>query len=293
VTTAPIPPPRPRGRRPDLTRTRRVRQRRLRIALALAIVAALVGAAIGIRALLQTPKPPVAAGCEVTIGQATYQLDLEQASNATTIAAVGKRLGLPDHAVTIALATALQESGLQNLGYGDLDSLGLFQQRPSQGWGTAAEILTPRYAATAFFDHLAAVPGWDALPVTVAAQEVQRSSSPNAYAQWEAEARTLAEGLTGEAPSALSCQFPDSPPGATAPLTDTMNLELGPPTLGVPVVAARGWTVASWLVGHATQFGITSVAYGGQGWTSARGSWAADPGAGSTVVVTRVPTGSS
>jgi len=262
------------------------------VALALVGVAALVGAALGIRALLQTPKPPVVAGCQVTIGQATYQLDLEQASNATTIAAVGKRLGLPDHAVTVALATALQESGLHNLGYGDLDSLGLFQQRPSQGWGTASEILNPRYAAEAFYDHLAAVPGWDALPVTVAAQEVQRSSSPDAYAQWEAEARTLAEGLTGEVPAALSCQFPGSPPGATAPLTDSMNLELGPPTVGVTVGAARGWTIAGWLVGHATQFGITSVAYGGQAWTAARGRWGPDPAAGSAVVVTRARIGS-
>lgn len=275
-----------------MSRTRRVRRRRIRIGLALAIVAALVGAAIGIRSLLSTPKPPVVAGCQVTIGQASYVLDLEQASNATTIAAVGKRLGLPDHAVTVALATALQESGLHNLGYGDLDSLGLFQQRPSQGWGTPSEILTPRYAAEAFFNHLAAVPGWEALPVTVAAQLVQRSSSPDAYAQWESEARTLAEGLTGEVPTALSCQFPGSPPGATAPLSDSMSLELGPPTVGVAVVPARGWTVSAWLIGHATQFGITSVAYGGKAWTSARGGWGPDPVAGSAVVVTRVHSGS-
>jgi hypothetical protein len=276
-----------------VTRTGRVRRRRIRIALALAIVAALVGAAIGIRSLLKTPKPPVVAGCEVTIGQATYSLDLAQASNATTIAAVGKRLGLPDHAVTVALATALQESGLHNLGYGDLDSLGLFQQRPSQGWGTPAEILTPHYAAAAFFEHLAAVPGWETLPVTVAAQQVQRSSSPDAYAQWESEARTLAEGLTGEVPTGLSCQFPGLPPGATASLSDAMSLELGPPTVGVAVLAARGWTVSAWLVGHATQFGITSVAFDGRAWTAAGGAWGPDPVAGSEVIVTRVHTGST
>jgi hypothetical protein len=121
---------------------------------------------------------------------------------------------------------------------------------------------------------------------------VQRSSSPDAYAQWESEARTLAEGLTGEVPTALSCQFPGSPPGATAPLSDSMSLELGPPTVGVAVVPARGWTVSAWLIGHATQFGITSVAYGGKAWTSARGGWGPDPVAGSAVVVTRVQSGS-
>ena len=86
----------------------------------------------------------------------TYTLDIDQAANSTTIAAVGKRLGLPDHAVTVALAAALQESRLHNLPYGDRDSLGLFQQRPSQGWGTATEILTPSYAAAAFFRALTA-----------------------------------------------------------------------------------------------------------------------------------------
>ena len=256
-------------------------------------VAAVAGAVVGVRSLLQTPTPPVQPGCEVSIGHATYSLGLDEASNATTIAAVGKRLGLPDHAVTVALATALQESGLENLGYGDLDSLGLFQQRPSQGWGTPAEILTPRYAAASFFQHLAAVPGWETLPVTVAAQEVQRSSSPDAYAQWEGEARALAEGLTGEVPAALSCQFPGPPPTGTTSLTQAMNLELGPPTIGVAVGPNRGWTVAAWLVGHATQFGITQVAFGGQAWTAARGSWGPDPAAGSQVSVTRVRAASS
>ena len=289
MTTASVPPAPPRRRpRADVTRSRRTRRRWLRITAVVAGVAVLAGAVIGIRALLQTPKPPTVPQCEVTVGQASYVLDLDQASNATTIAAVAKRLGLPDHAVTVALATALQESGLENLEYGDLDSLGLFQQRPSQGWGTPAEILTPRYAAAAFFQHLAAVPGWENLPVTVAAQAVQRSSSGSAYAQWESEARTLAEGLTGEAPQALSCQFPGPPPSGTTSLTEAMNLELGPLTVGAVVDANRGWTVASWLVGHATQFGITSVAFSGRMWSAATGGWGPDPLAGSQVQVTRV-----
>jgi hypothetical protein len=100
-------------------------------------------------------------GCIVTadavVASATpveYFLSEEQAENAATIAAVGIRLGLPDHAVTVALAAALQESGLHNLPDGDRDSAGLFQQRPSQGWGTHAQVLDPVYASTAFYSRL-------------------------------------------------------------------------------------------------------------------------------------------
>src|SRR5262249_34885017 len=116
------------------------------------------------------PPPP---SCAVTSpsGSTTYMLDVDQAANAATIAALGKKLGLPDHAVTVALAAALQESRLHNLDYGDRDSLGLFQQRPSQGWGTSSEILTPSYAAAAFFRELVKVENWPTLPVTQAAQE--------------------------------------------------------------------------------------------------------------------------
>jgi hypothetical protein len=239
-------------------------------------VAALVAAGIGVKVLLTTAKPPIAAGCAVSFSSTTWTLDLEQAANATTIAAVGKNLGLPDHAVTVAIAAALQESALHNLPYGDRDSRGLFQQRPSEGWGTTEQIMVPRYAATVFFQHLVTVSGWQALPVTVAAQEVQRSGAPGAYAQWESEARALAQAMTGEVPAALSCHLPNPPtnPG-TASLPTTMARELGPSTLGIALDAARGWTVASWLVGHATQYGITSVGFNGQVWTPTGGSWVA------------------
>ena len=120
--------------------------------------------------------------CRVDVGSSHYAMDLEQAANATTITAVAKQLGLPDHAVTIALATALQESKLHNLAYGDRDSLGLFQQRPSQGWGTRTQIMDPRYSSAAFFKALARVPGWETMSVTNAAQAVQHSNASQAYA---------------------------------------------------------------------------------------------------------------
>ena len=168
------------------------------------VVVALVAATVGVAVLAHHPTavPP---GCRVASGATHYTLGFEQAANATTIAAVGKRLGLPDHAVTIALATALAESGLRNLDHGDRDSLGLFQQRPSQGWGTPTQVMTPSYAAAAFFDHLAHVESWQSLPVTVAAQSVQHSATPGAYAGFEHEARALAIALTGEIPAGLTC----------------------------------------------------------------------------------------
>ena len=132
-------------------------------------------------------------------------LDLDQASHASTIAAVAHARGLPEQAVTIALATALQESKLRNLASGDRDSLGLFQQRPSQGWGTPAQIRDPVYASGRFFEALVKVPDYADLPVTVAAQHVQHSGYPGAYAQHEAEAATLANVLTGQDGPALSC----------------------------------------------------------------------------------------
>lgn len=135
----------------------------------------------------------------------TYRLSPEQAANAATISAVGTTRGMPERAVTIALATALQESGLRNISHGDRDSLGLFQQRPSQGWGTEEQILDPVYSAGMFYQHLAEVPGYSRLPLTVAAQRVQRSGFPQAYAKHEPDAALLSAALTGRTPAALTC----------------------------------------------------------------------------------------
>lgn len=274
--TAPRRSPAARSRPPS---TRRIRWRRpgWRAGIAVAGVIAILLAAAGVARLLSPGTPPGPPECRVAVGPVAYYFDLEQAANATSIAAVGKRMGLPDHAVTVAVATALQESGLHNLTHGDLDSLGLFQQRPSQGWGSPAQILTPSYAAAAFYQHLVAVPGWQTLPVTDAAQRVQHSGSPTAYARRESEARVVAQATTGEVPAGLSCRAPIH--GATSPavLQQAMTQELGSPTLGVPLDTARGWTVAAWLVGHASPFGIRSVTYGGQIWTPDAEQWQQHP----------------
>jgi hypothetical protein len=146
--------------------------------------------------------------CRVASGRAggpSYEFTPEQAVNAATITAVGTGRGLPERAVTIALATALQESGLRNIAHGDRDSLGLFQQRPSQGWGTPKEILDPTYAAGEFYKHLVKVRDYQSLPLTVAAQRVQRSGYPEAYAKHEPDAGLLAAALTGTSAATLTC----------------------------------------------------------------------------------------
>ncbi|WP_208643006.1 heavy metal transporter [Streptomyces diastatochromogenes] len=160
-----------------------------------------------------------ARGCKVvsaTGDGVSYEFTPEQAVNAATIAAVGTGRGMPERAVTIALATAIQESGLRNIQHGDRDSLGLFQQRPSQGWGTDQQVMDPAYAAGIFYAHLARVPNYTDLPLTVAAQRVQRSGYPEAYAKHEPDATLLAAALTGQAAATLTC---DGRPEPTAEAT--------------------------------------------------------------------------
>src|SRR4051812_28763059 len=158
-------------------------------------------------------------------------LDTVQMANAATITAVGIRRGMPEQAVVIALATALQESKLENRDDGDRDSIGLFQQRPSQGWGSTDKIKDPRYAADRFYSALKRVKGYQKMRITDAAQRVQRSAYPNAYQKWADEALILARALTGKAASAVSCTVPGSPTlrgaAAAAALMDGLRLDWG------------------------------------------------------------------
>lgn len=135
----------------------------------------------------------------------TAGLDHAQTANARTIITVAARLRLPHRAAVIAIATALQESDLQNLPGGDRDSIGLFQQRPSQGWGKPAQLRDPTHAATAFYRHLTAVPDWQKLPLTQAAQAVQRSATPGAYTAHAAHAQKIVTAL-----SHATCQGPSA-----------------------------------------------------------------------------------
>jgi len=142
----------------------------------------------------------------VTAAQQTFTPSAAQLSNARAIVDAGKALGLPPRAWVIAVATSLQESNLLNLGdlgsANDHDSLGLFQQRPSSGWGTAAQVQDPTYAATAFYQALVNVPGWDTLPLSAAAQTVQVSAFPSAYAKHEMQAGYIIDAFYGVGPYA-------------------------------------------------------------------------------------------
>ncbi|WP_432880575.1 hypothetical protein ACQPYH_35515 [Kribbella sp. CA-245084] len=143
--------------------------------------------------------------CTATVNGQMVVLDFEQAESAAIIAGTAVRRGLPPRAATIALATAYQESDLRNLAHGDRDSLGLFQQRPSQGWGTATQVRDPYYATGKFYDALVKIKNYQTLAITVAADKVQRSAFPTAYADHEADARVLASALTGQSKSVFSC----------------------------------------------------------------------------------------
>jgi hypothetical protein len=238
---------------------------------------------------------PVREHCTATALGRSTELDPEQAGNAAIIAAVAVRRGLPGRAATIGIATAMQESKLVNLPGGDRDSIGLFQQRPSQGWGTPEQVRDPVYASNAFYDVLVKVEGYEDLPITKAAQTVQRSAFPSAYADHEPEARILASALTGYSPAGLSCtlselhslpaQAADAgglTPRARAVMKAASNEagRTGAAVSGEPKAVrfalqgkgatTAGWALAQWAVARAGGLQITSVETAGQRWERSR-----------------------
>jgi murein DD-endopeptidase MepM/ murein hydrolase activator NlpD len=159
-------------------------------------------------------SPPAApAGGWPAVGQWTSS----QVGNAAIIVAVGQQLHVPPRGWVIAVAVAMQESSLTNTPGGDQDSVGLFQQRPSQGWGTPAQLMDPVYASTKFYTALLKVPHWQDLPLTVAAQAVQRSAFPDAYAKHEPDALAIVSEVSGVAQAALAAC------GAAGPWTQPVH----------------------------------------------------------------------
>jgi hypothetical protein len=251
---------------------------------------ALVGA-LGVFAVVNSfsgsiKLPKLGPACTVRAdGEVT--LDSVQMANAATISAVGVRRKMPERAVVIALATALQESKLENIGHGDRDSVGLFQQRPSQGWGTPEQIRDPRYSAGRFYASLKKVKGWKTMRITEAAQRVQRSAYPNAYQKWADEAEVLARALTGRATGAVACTVSGEPAlrgaAAAAALTEGLRLDWGKAIAGAAVPAAvltvavgdanAGWRYAHWLVAHARDTGLERVRFADLEWHAPAGTW--------------------
>jgi len=247
-------------------------------------------------------------GCQAGGGTSTVSLDPQQASIAATIAAVAASEQLPARAVTIAYATAMQESHMHNLNYGDLDSVGVFQQRPSEGWGTASQLEDPVYATTKFFGALTHVRGYLAMPVYQAAQAVQHSADGSAYSQYDLMATSLTSAFTGQRPRAVWCWAGSGPhpqpelgaagtalaaafgaPAAGRPVTSlTRARSAKSMTVDVRVQPTEGWAVASWLVTHADAYGISDVHYGGYQWAAPAGTkgWQPDTGPASPASAT-------
>lgn len=162
-------------------------------------------------------------------GTTIADLGAEQRRNAETIIGVARGMGAPPRAWLVALATAMQESTLKNINYGDRDSLGLFQQRPSQGWGSPAQVTDPVYSTRIFIERLLQVPGWESLPVTVAAQTVQRSAFPDAYAKWEGLAADLVKQLADVAPITECAPAATLAQGAAGAAIEFAMKEVGKP----------------------------------------------------------------
>ena len=184
-----------------------------RILIALVVMAlVMTGIVVGLFALYTYNKQPLplADQCAASVADMTVPVTTEQAENLAVIVGVATQRELAPRASTIAIATVYQESGIRNLDHGDRDSLGLFQQRPSQGWGSAEQILDPEYSTNKFYDALEKVKGYTSIEIAVAAQEVQRSAFPDAYADHEDDARVLASALTGNSKGAFHCETSDS-----------------------------------------------------------------------------------
>ena len=233
-------------------------------------------------------------GCTAGTGSAAVALDPQQAQIAATIAGVAHQREMPSRALTVAYATAMQETHLHDPDYGDLDSVGVFQQRPSEGWGPASKLIDPVYASTRFFRALAQVPGYQQMPVYKAAQAVQHSADGFAYQQYQGLAAQLTTAFTG-APRAVWC-WPAGHTGkaqltparraivkAFGPLPASRSATGGdaPSLLVQAPQSSLGWSVAAWLVTHAGKYRLHDVRYAGFRWPAPAGrtGWVKDAGA--------------
>lgn len=234
-------------------------------------------------------------GCEAHTTDGVVPLDPDQAANAATISAVASRRRLPEQAVVIAYATAMQESKLENLEGGDLDSVGIFQQRPSQGWGPANKLQDPAYATGRFFDALVKVKHYTTMPIEKAAQEVQRSADGSAYAEHSDEATIMATAFTGRQNAAVRCWYPPDQEKkvsqASAAVKKLIQATGGHASgTAVPVTTARtGWAVASWMVSNAKGYGLREIRFAGRHWKSSAGhdGWTNDGSAPADQIIVR------
>src|ERR687897_42733 len=243
--------------------------------IALVIVVGLgVGAFLWLRSRGLTGPVPGQQRCVATADDQSVTLDLEQAHYTSIVVGLSVKRGLPPRAASIAMATVYQETGIRNLTYGDRDSVGLFQQRPSQGWGSVRQLSDPYYATGKFYDALVKIDDWESGDINDVAQQVQRSGSPEAYRDHESDARVLASTLTGHSPAGFRCldrsNTPGDPEGLASSLRKTFG-KVSPQTVDAKVVIdARttrlAWAYAHYAVANAKYYGVTTVKVGGQTW---------------------------
>lgn len=259
----------------------------------LVVLVAVVGLALGGRALWRTAQHVVQSdGCDF----GAYNVGLARAQNAATMVSVVTKRGLPERAAVLVLGAGLQESKLDNIpsGEGDRDSVGVLQQRPSQGWGSAEQLSDIHYATGKFLDAVVKIPNWQTDALADVVQQVQISADGSAYARHEGQAQAMADALTGKAAAGVSCDFgkPDAAAEASAVATKlTADLPVTKPTASGKELTVPGasWATAAWLVTHADQLGIDQVSYAGQRWQRSKG-WKADATAGRAAVTAQMAT---
>ena len=223
---------------------------------------------------------PNACYLQVDGAEEPLRLTNEQAKNAAIIVAESYNRGLPEQAAVIALATAWQESGLRNLNYGDRDSLGLFQQRPSYDWGTEEQIMDPWYSSGRFYAELIKFDAWESTDVNDIAQKVQRSGHPDAYRKHETNARALAGAFRGSREGVFTCINRDAS-GTDHSALDTVvatvpgvSLQASGSELTMTANSAgAAWSATQLALANTADLGIEKVTVGGNEWTQGERSW--------------------
>lgn len=240
------------------------------VLLVVGIVVGIVIATLVVIHLIPDHEPlPGEQRCVATAAGRSVAVDTEQVQNASIIAGVSVRRKLAPRAASIALTTAYQESNLRNLEAGDRDSVGLFQQRPSMGWGSRKRLLNPYYATNRFYDALIKIHGWEGADITEIAQKIQISGYPDAYRDHEPDGRILASVLTGQSPAGLRCLIRDRQPGDAAGLVKALRktYRISAKRSGrVLTISADSrelaWAYAHFVLANARDHGVTAVQVG-------------------------------
>lgn len=242
---------------------------------------------------LVTRMIPNACYLQVEGAEEPLRLTNEQARNASVIVAESYNRGLSEQAAVIALATAWQESGLRNLNYGDRDSLGLFQQRPSYDWGTKEQILDPWYSSGRFYEELVKFDDWESTDVNDIAQKVQRSGHPEAYRKHETNARALAGAFRGSREGTFTCINRDATGtdhGALDKVASTVPgvslQDNGSELVMTANNAGAAWSVTQLALANTSELGVEKVVVGGNEWKQGEQAWkGVQPVSGDSVTV--------